>query len=147
MNLTRFSDYSLRILLYVALQPDNELSNIESISRVYRISNHHLVKVVHELGKLGYLKTVRGRSGGIRLAKPPEEICIGEVIRHTEDNWNLVECFDEENGFCILNPMCRLKGVFSEALRAYLEVLDKYTLADMIVNRQALQKQFELPLS
>lgn len=140
LNLTRFTDYSLRVLLYVATQSDNRLANIQEIATVYGISNHHLVKIVHKLGNLGLLETVRGRHGGIRLAIRPEDINVGWVVRQTEENWNIVECFDEENGFCILNPACRLKNILAKALQAYLAELDHYTLADLIINRETLQE-------
>lgn len=138
MNLTRFTDYSLRILIFLAIQPEPRLSNIQEISALYRISNNHLMKAVHELGKLGLIQTVRGRNGGIRLAQAPEAINIGYVVRQTEENWHVVECFDEENGFCVISPLCRLKGVLQEALAAYLQVLDRYTLADLAANRRGL---------
>ncbi|GMA65325.1 Rrf2 family transcriptional regulator [Alicyclobacillus fastidiosus] len=138
MNLTMFTDYSLRTLIYVAMKPDDRLSNIQEIADVYGISANHLMKSVHKLGKLGLIQTIRGRNGGFRLAKPAEEINIGWVVREMEENWNIVECFDEQNGACVLSPSCRLKNVLGEALKAYLAVLDKYTLADLVVNRQAL---------
>ncbi|MFB5188891.1 Rrf2 family transcriptional regulator [Alicyclobacillus fastidiosus] len=138
MNLTMFTDYSLRTLIYVAMKPEERLSNIQEIADVYGISANHLMKSVHKLGKLGLIQTIRGRNGGFRLAKPPEEINIGWVVREMEENWNLVECFDEQNGLCVLSPSCRLKNVLAEALKAYLAVLDKYTLADLVVNRKAL---------
>ncbi|WAH38160.1 Rrf2 family transcriptional regulator [Alicyclobacillus dauci] len=139
MNLTRFTDYSLRVLLYVAVQPEDRLSNIQEISKIYHISNNHLMKTVHRLGQMGLVHTVRGRNGGFRLAKNPEEINIGWVVRQTEENWDVVECFDETNGFCVINPACRLKRVLAEALDAFFSVLDGYTLADLIVNRSSLQ--------
>lgn len=142
MNLTLFTDYSLRTLIYIATKPEGELSNIQEIAKVYGISSNHLMKSVHKLGKLGLIQTIRGRNGGFRLAKAPNDINIGLVVRQTEENWNIVECFDHENGFCILNPACRLKRVLAEGLRAYLEVLDQYTLADMVVNRSELSALF-----
>lgn len=145
MNLTRFTDYSLRILMYAATLPGAELANIDEVAQVYGISGNHLMKSVHRLGKLGLLVTTRGRNGGFRLAKQPSEINIGWVIRQTEENWNVVECFDEQNGFCILNPNCRLKGVVGRALKAYFDVLDSYTLADIVENRDELQMLFHHP--
>lgn len=142
MNLTLFTDYSLRVLIYAAAKQDNHLCTIEEIASVYGISRNHLMKSVYKLGKLGLIQTVRGRNGGFRLAKPPEEINVGWVVRRTEENWNLVECFDEENGFCVLNPMCRLKGVLHRAMRAYFEVLDDVTLEDVVENRDQLNRLF-----
>lgn len=143
MNLTRFTDYSLRILMYAATRPPGELSNIQEIATVYRISHNHLMKSVHRLAKLGLLETIRGRGGGFRLAKQPEEIGIGWVVRHTEENWHMVECFDEENGFCLISPSCRLQRILRDALDAYLQVLDEYTLADLIVNQSMLKQAFD----
>lgn len=144
MNLTRFTDYSLRILMYTATLAAEELTSIDEIARIYGLSSNHLMKSVHKLGKLGLIQTVRGRNGGFRLAKSPDEIQIGWVVRQTEENWNLVECFDEQSGGCILNPACRLKGVLQKALNAYLEVLDQYTLADIVQNRSMLKGIFDL---
>ncbi|POB09380.1 Rrf2 family transcriptional regulator [Sulfobacillus sp. hq2] len=146
MNLTLFTDYSLRVLIYVATQPENRLTNVQEVATAYRISNNHLVKVVHKLGNLGLLETVRGRHGGIRLALPPEAINLGWLVRQTEENWNIVECFDAEQGFCVLSPVCRLKAVLNQALQSYLGVLDTYTLADLVVNRDALQGLFRLEI-
>ena len=143
MNLTRYSDYSLRVLIYVGLKyagsKGEERSSIQEISDAYSISRNHLVKIVHQLGQLGYLETMRGRTGGIRLGKPPEEIVIGEVVRKTEKSFDLLECFDPETDHCVITPICGLKGVFGEAMAAFLEVLDRYTLAEMLSNRQALR--------
>ncbi len=133
-----FTDYSLRVLIYAAMKSEGELSNIQEIAQVYRISSNHLMKSVHKLGKLGLIHTIRGRHGGFRLAKRPEDINIGQVVREMEENWNLVECFDAENGACILSPACRLQNVLGEALNAYFAVLERYTLADIVVNRRAM---------
>jgi Rrf2 family transcriptional regulator, nitric oxide-sensitive transcriptional repressor len=100
---------------------------------------------VHELGKLGYIETIRGRNGGIRLAKRPEDICIGTVVRKTEENLSLVECFAGHGNHCILTPVCQLKHVLHEALEAFLHVLDSYTLADLLANQQQLQALFRQP--
>ena len=137
MQLTLYSDYALRTLIYLALWDDS--ATISEIADQYQISRNHLVKVVHNLGKLGYITTVRGRHGGLRLAMPPDRINIGEVVRKTEPNFNLVECFDRQNNQCVITPACRLKGVLGEALRAFTTVLDQYTLADMTSNGEALR--------
>ncbi|MDC3416964.1 Rrf2 family transcriptional regulator [Aquibacillus salsiterrae] len=139
MQLTAYTDYTLRALIYLGIRPNSEQSSIKEISDFYNISNNHLSKVVHELGKAGLITTTRGRNGGIRLAKEPKEINVGHVVRHTESPINLVECFDQENNTCKISPACRLKGVLYEALQAYLAVLDSYTLEDMIHNRDQLK--------
>lgn len=143
MRLTSYTDYSLRVLLYLGTQPKDRLTSIREISEMYRISNNHLTKVVYGLGKLGLVETIRGRNGGIRLARVPEKINVGWVVRQTEEELDIVECFDDERNQCILSPACRLKGVLKEALNAYLSVLDKYTLADLLINIDELKVLFQ----
>ncbi|MCM3638355.1 Rrf2 family transcriptional regulator [Sporosarcina luteola] len=138
MRLTLYTDYSLRVLMYLGTKETGELSTIQEISDRYNISKNHLTKVVHELGKMGLIATVRGRGGGIRLNVRPEEIIVGELVRKTEDDFYLVECFREDGNQCILSSACRLKGALHEALAAYLAVLDKYTIADFLVNKEEL---------
>ncbi|MFN2746845.1 MULTISPECIES: nitric oxide-sensing transcriptional repressor NsrR [Bacillus] len=140
MKLTNYTDYSLRVLIFLASKNSNELVNIKDIADTYSISKNHLMKVIYELGKLGYVETIRGRNGGIRLGKAPEQINIGEVIRKTEDDFDLVECFNKEKNNCILSPTCGLKHVLNKALSAYLEVLDQYTLQDIIFNQDHIRK-------
>ncbi|ASB90334.1 nitric oxide-sensing transcriptional repressor NsrR [Bacillus sonorensis] len=140
MKLTNYTDYSLRVLIFLATKNSNELVNIKDIADTYSISKNHLMKVIYELGKLGYVETIRGRNGGIRLGKAPEQINIGEVIRKTEDDFNLVECFNKEKNNCILSPNCGLKHVLNKALSAYLSVLDQYTLQDVIFNQDNIRK-------
>ena len=135
MQLTRYSDYSLRVLIYLALDPER-LVTIEEIAQSYGISKAHLMKVVHQLGLNGYVETVRGRGGGLRLARRPEEITVGEVIRSTEENMALVECFDPESSQCAIEPACGLRSVLQEALAAFLGVLDRRTLADLVARRR-----------
>ncbi|BCB02443.1 RrF2 family transcriptional regulator [Bacillus sp. KH172YL63] len=132
MRLTLYTDYSLRVLIFLASKPTNELSNIKEIADAYRISKNHLMKVTYELGKMGMIETIRGRNGGIKLAKPPEAINIGKLVRATEEDFHLVECFDPKNNSCIITPVCGLKHVLGKALSAYLSVLEEYTLADII---------------
>ena len=139
MRLTVYSDYSLRLLMYAALRP-GELVTIQQVADAYGISRNHLMKVAFELGRHGYLKTVRGRRGGVALARPPDKIGLGEVVRRTEDDFNLVECFDAASDGCALSGPCRLKGALSRALKAYLAVLDEYTLADLTRNRAELAR-------
>lgn len=137
MHLTTYTDYSLRVLMYVAMKDD--LSTIQEIADAYGISKNHLMKVAFELGHYGFLETVRGRKGGLKLARPPEEINLGEVIRLTEENFAMVECFGSGNK-CVITAPCRLKGVLSEALKAYLGVLDRYTLADLTKRNSSLAR-------
>ena len=135
MQLTRYSDYSLRVLMYLAVRPDS-LATIEEISEAYGISRAHLMKVVHELGRAGLLETVRGRGGGIQLARAPEAISIGAVVRQTEDKLALVECFEPATSQCRIESACGLRGVLEEALDAFLGTLDRYTLADLVARRR-----------
>ncbi|WP_332812295.1 Rrf2 family transcriptional regulator [Sphingomonas sp.] len=129
MRLTRYTDYAMRVLLYVGARPDR-LCSIAEISRAYGISQNHLMKVVHDLGKAGYIASARGRFGGIRLGRPPEEIRVGDVVRHTEEGFDLADC-----GGCIIAPACGLTGALREALAAFMAVLDSYTLADLLTRR------------
>ncbi|SFE71684.1 Rrf2 family transcriptional regulator [Alteribacillus iranensis] len=140
MQLTSYTDYSLRVLIYLNTIPRTDLSSVKKISETYRISYNHLTKVVHELAKLGLVESIKGRNGGIRLAKDPADINIGWVVRQTEDNLSLVECFDETNSACVLTGHCRLRGVLKEALNAYLTVLDSYTLEDLTTNQSILKQ-------
>jgi Rrf2 family nitric oxide-sensitive transcriptional repressor len=131
MRLTRYTDYALRVLMHLAARPER-LATIGEMARVHRISQNHLMKVVHDLRKEGFLEAVRGRSGGMRLARPAAEIGIGAVVRHTEEGFDLVDC-----GSCVIARACSLTGVLGEAVRAFLAVLDKYTLADLVAARGA----------
>ena len=131
MRLTRYTDYALRVLLYLGAHPD-KLSTISEIADYHNISRNHLMKVVHQLGALGYIDTLRGKGGGIRLAHKPEEIGLGDVVRHTEETLEIVECFNPDNSNCIILPGCRLKTALNEALDSFLAKLDLYTLADFI---------------
>ena len=142
MQLTNYTEYALRVLLFLGALEHGEKTNIKEISRAFSISENHLSKIVYELGKLGYIETIRGRNGGIRLATKPENIRIGTVVRQTEDNLSLVECFASHGNHCIVTPVCQLKHVLHEALEAFLHVLDSYTLADLLANKQHLQAIF-----
>jgi len=136
MRLTRYTDYAMRVLLYVGARPER-LCSISEVSRAYGISQNHLMKVVHDLGKAGYLASARGRFGGIKLGRPAEEISVGAVVRHTEDGFDLADC-----GSCIIAPACGLTGALGEALAAFLAVLDRYTLADLLTKRSDLLSLF-----
>lgn len=135
MQLTRFSDYTLRVLIYLALHPDR-LATIEELADAYGISRGHVMKVVHHLGRRGYVETLRGRGGGLKLARPPERIRVGEVVRGSEENLVLVECFEPATNGCRIAPACTLHPVLREALDAFLGVLDRYTLDDLVRRRR-----------
>jgi Rrf2 family nitric oxide-sensitive transcriptional repressor len=119
----------MRVLLYVGARPER-LCSIAEISRAYGISQNHLMKVVHDLGKAGYIASARGRFGGIRLGRPAEEISVGDVVRHTEEGFDLADC-----GGCVIAPACGLTGALREALAAFMAVLDSYTLAALLTQR------------
>lgn len=142
MKMTNYSDYALRILIYLGLKRER-LSTITEIADCYHISRNHVVKIVHHLGQLGYLDTMRGKHGGIRLARAPETINIGEVIRQTEASMELVECFSDQNA-CIICDSCVLRSIISDALLAFMTVLDGYTLADLMIPRRQLKKQLQV---
>jgi Rrf2 family nitric oxide-sensitive transcriptional repressor len=130
MKLTRFTDYSLRVLIYLGLRDDGRVT-IKEISDAYNISRNHLMKVVSLLTRMGYVDARRGPGGGIALARSASDIVIADVVRDMEDDLNLVECFCEE-GSCIIKPVCELKSVLGQALAAYLETLEEYTLKDLL---------------
>ncbi|MGE5615741.1 MAG: RrF2 family transcriptional regulator [Bacillota bacterium] len=132
MRLTTFTDYALRVLLHVATAPE-ERSTIAQIARAYGVSAHHLVKVVHLLGKEKLLLNMRGRGGGLKLARPARAIGIGEVVRLTEEPSVLAECF-QPDGQCKITGRCQLARVLAEAHAAFYEVLDRYTLQDLVAN-------------
>jgi len=132
MRLTHFSDYALRVLMYAAVRGEN-LITIEETAKLYGISRAHLMKVANQLTRAGYLKAIRGRSGGLALAKRPDAISLGDVLRVTEPDFALVECFTADNR-CLITPRCRLRGALHEALAAFVETLDGYTLADLILS-------------
>ena len=190
MRLTNYSDYALRSLIYLAVKPEPQtLANISDIARSYDISKSHLTKIIHQLGQLGYIDSVRGKNGGIRLARAPKDINLGVLIKQIEPDFALVECFatkvpsnddsnddstDDgtnhdttyDNGHdeaktpglpltlidelavtenntklgCVISPVCQLKGVFFEALTAFINVLEGYTLADIINNEDELRR-------
>jgi Rrf2 family transcriptional regulator, nitric oxide-sensitive transcriptional repressor len=133
LKLTTFTDYSLRVLIYVAAAPEGR-ATIAEIARAFDISENHLVKVVHLLGREGVLLNTRGRGGGLALARPAQEINVGTVVRLAEGGDFPAECFTEDN-HCSIAPVCRLAGVLDEALKAFYGVLERYTLADLVHNR------------
>jgi len=139
MKLTSFTDYSLRVLMYLGADPKRRVT-IAEIAATFDISENHLTKVVHFLGKAGWLANVRGKGGGLRLAMAPEAINVGNVVRATEGAAIPAECFLEDGGHCLIGPVCRLAGVLAAAVDAFYAVLDRHTLADMVRNRQALSR-------
>lgn len=134
MHLTRFSDYSLRVLIYLAVKGE-ERSTINEIAERFEISRNHLMKVVQDLSHKGYVTAIRGKNGGLLLRQAPEKIRLGQLLRDTEHDMQLVECFGANNA-CRITPACRLKPILGEALGAFFAVLDQYTLADMLGPRQ-----------
>lgn len=134
MRLTAFTDYALRVLMYAAAA-DDRLITIEETAKSYDISRAHLMKVVNALTRAGYVRAVRGRSGGFTLAKRPEDINLGAVVRATEPDFSLVECFATGNQ-CIITNSCRFPQVLNEALSAFITTLDRYTLADIMLTKR-----------
>lgn len=132
MRLTQFSDYALRLLLYAAARSEG-LITIEETAKVYGISRAHLMKVANQLTRSGFLTAVRGRAGGLTLAKAPERIRLGDVVRATEPDFAIVACMGGDNA-CRITPACKLRGALNEALAAFVAVLDRYTLADLALN-------------
>lgn len=130
MRLTQFTDYACRVLIYLGIHPERAVT-IREIAASYDISRNHLMKVVNHLVNDGFIVASRGPGGGLRLARPPAEINLGAVVRSTEADQRIVECFGPDNECCIA-PVCRLKRVLAEALNGFLAVLDRYTLADLI---------------
>ena len=137
MRLTVQTDYALRMLMYLAIHADS-LATIHDVAERYGISKNHLMKVAHGLGRAGFIETLRGRSGGLRLAKPAEDIPVGAVARHSEEGSALVECFPGGNGGCLITPCCKLKSVLAEAQEAFFAVLDQYTVHDLVKRNPAL---------
>ena len=142
MELSQFTDYSLRSLIYLGLRREEGLTSVREIADAYDISQHHLVKVVHNLAKLGYVSTFRGRGGGLSLALSPEEINVGQIVRQTE-NLGLVECMTS-GGKCCLTNMCTLQHALGEAKDAFIKTLDSYFLSDLIAPQAKLRQALSL---
>lgn len=130
MRMTLHTDYALRMLIYMATQPD-DLCTVNDVAKAYQLPRNHLLKVAQTLRDLGFVETTRGRAGGIRLVKPPGEIVLGALVRATEEEFSLAECMQAQGRPRAISPACQLKGMLHEALAAFLAVLDKYTLADI----------------
>lgn len=139
MRLTTFTDYSLRVLIYVAANPERRVT-ISEIAEAFGVSENHLIKVVHFLGKARLLANVRGRGGGLELALPASAVNIGQVVRKTEADDMPAECFNRRTNTCPITPSCRLRGILGEAVQSFYAVLDKYSLQDLVRNRAALGK-------
>lgn len=132
MRLTAYTDYSLRTLIYLAMHRE-QLVTVQHIADAHGIPKNHLTKVVHQLGMLGYVATVRGRNGGLRLGREPASIVIGDVVRHTESDFYMAPCFDQDAAGCLYATACSLKGELAKATAAYLAVLDAVTLEQMAI--------------
>ncbi|MBI3284899.1 MAG: Rrf2 family transcriptional regulator [Burkholderiales bacterium] len=139
MRLTAYTDYTLRTLIYLACNRDS-LATIQDIAELHGVSKNHLMKVVHQLGMSGMVETVRGRNGGLRLKREPGEINIGQVVRATETDFDMAECFNRETNTCVYAPACMLKSVLNTATKAYLATLDGVTLEDLIKKDGKAQK-------
>ncbi len=142
MRLASFTDYSLRVLIYLALK-DNERSTVAEIADRFQISKNHLVKVVHNLSSMEFIASYKGKGGGICLSHEPEKINIGKLIKELESDSNLVECFGP-NGQCKINPTCKLKGILKVAENSFFNTLEQYTLADLMTNKDKLSQSLEL---
>lgn len=137
MRLTTFSDYTLRVLMYLALDRER-LATIPEIASAYEISENHLMKVVHQLAKIGLIESVRGKGGGIRLAREPAEIRLGDVVREAEGDAPIVECLSGESPACRIAPVCKLQGALVDGFAALYERLNRYTLRDLVSNDRKL---------
>ena len=146
MRLTAFTDFSLRVLIHLAADPTRR-ATIAEISAAFGVKENHLTKVVHHLGRHGWIETIRGKGGGLALARPAAEIVVGHVVRDTEGDALLAECFAAGDVGCPIASCCRLSGVLAEAAAAFHAVLDRYTLADITGNRHELSRLLHLPVA
>ena len=137
MQITRFTDYGLRTLMYVAARSES-IASVKEVSEQYGISRNHLVKVVHRLSQLGYIETTKGKGGGIKIAKGTEKLRLGELIKQLEPNMNMVECFDAKTNTCRITGSCQLKHYLFEATQSFINTMNKYTLADKVQNKELL---------
>lgn len=137
MHLTSFTDYTLRVLIYLAIEP-GKLATIPEMARAYGISENHLMKVVHRLARSGVIESVRGKGGGVRLVRDPIDVRLGEVIRASEGESAIVECFSPEANHCRITPACKLPRILGDAFEGLYRSLDAYTLADITANSQEL---------
>lgn len=146
MQLTQYTDYSLRVLIYLSQKQEGKLATITEVADFYGISRNHLVKVVHNLSMNGYILTLRGKHGGMKLARPAEEINVGEVVRKTEPNFYIAECFDKKNTSCVIVPICALKSMLFEARTNFLQTLDRYTIANSLVENHGMLEKINISL-
>lgn len=146
MRITTYSDYALRLLMYLGLS-EGRLCTIAEVASSYDISRGHIMKVANELSRAGFIEAIRGRNGGMRLAKPAEVIRVGEVLRLTETDFDLVPCFESAK-LCVITPDCTLKTALGQATQAFLETLDRYTLKDLLVSGEGLRRALSIdPIS
>jgi len=145
MKLTLYTDYGLRTLIALAVSPERR-HTVTGISAAYGISRNHLVKVVARLADLGYVETTRGKGGGMRLARRPEEIRVGQVVRELESGLGVVECLGDDGAGCVISPVCRLKGLFEDATQAFLAALDGHTLAELVKRRSSVARLLGIPV-
>ena len=143
MRITTFTDYSLRVLIQAALRHPQKIT-VDEVAAAYGISRNHLIKIVHELGRAGFIATQRGRSGGFTLARPANRISIADVVKFGESGHPVLECFDPANNACVITPACRLKGIFAKAMSAFYAALDQHTLADVMIRPDALLRHLGL---
>lgn len=134
MHLTNFTDYSMRALLFLAAHSEQN-SSITEIAEFYGLSRHHLVKVIHRLGQLGYVETTRGKGGGIRLAQGAGKLRLGDLVEQLEPNMTMVECFDPETNTCRVTQSCRFKGALARATRSYIATLNEHTLDSVAIDQ------------
>lgn len=143
MQLSAYTDFSLRVLMQAALRAPHRVT-VDEVAGTFGISRHHLVKIVHDLGRNGYLETRRGIGGGFTLALPPEEIVVGRIVRSGEKSGTVIDCVERREGQCRLYPACRLKGALDEAAAAFFKVLDGYSLADLVAKPAPLRRALAL---
>jgi Rrf2 family nitric oxide-sensitive transcriptional repressor len=139
MKLTQYSDLGLRLLMYLAHRYGDSVT-IQEMSDRFGVSKNHMVKISHQLTNSGLIESTRGRNGGVRLAGPPDSISVEQVLRATEDNFDLVECFNASQNHCVLTDICKLNGALNAALAAFFAELSQTTLADLVKNRKAIEK-------
>jgi Rrf2 family transcriptional regulator, nitric oxide-sensitive transcriptional repressor len=143
MQLTLHTDYALRLLMLLAIEPD-KLHTIEETALRYDISRNHLMKITQTLVQAGFIESLRGRGGGLRLARAAESINLGAIVRATEDSFALVECFDREQNTCVIASACGLRGPLEEALQAFFAVLNRYSLDDLVKSPRMLRRMRQL---
>lgn len=143
MHLTNFTDYTLRVLIYLGIhQHDDRLATISDVATAYGISENHLMKIVHHLAKRGYVETTRGKGGGMRLARAPEQVNLGDVVRDAEDDPVIAKCSQQYNTTNLIAPACTLAEILGQAMRAFFDKLDSHTLADLLEQRKNLTEAF-----